>query len=460
MVQVLYYPSNKRKRIPVSNIQIPSEPIHMIDWWEVPTIEEVLAEQRAKKSLPKPKAADEIEDEKKSQADEKVEEDSRHVLKLESLSKPDVVLKEDSIPSSKSVTVSPPRLDIQPEGPPEADLVIAPLNPKPLSPKRVIEPVEVKREKGASTTNLEKSIPSHTPSSEKSVPKQRTVAEKTVPETIVAKKTVTETNVAEKTLPKQTTVAEKTVTKTKIKKKTVPKKKKNTLAPKKKKREQSIADIKNERKTEEDFLARAAHELRFWKAKLKQEASEAAHEEERRAKARRKTASRLRWWDSMIGIRNHEVCWLREDTTLKRKVKARPLKLMRRNSPRTVPISKTQLDEGFAREEYMSSDLLKSMSKIRQKMERSERSPRKSSPKKSGNKAFRYQLSTSNRKSNPMKTKTKPKAKKETLRPGDQVSAKMLHKIGDWISLTPSPPGSVANSPSSRHSPRKFLHKY
>jgi len=410
-VHVLWYPSNNvkpRKRVPVVNNQIPSEPVHVIEWYDVPTIDEIIAEKQAKEKQQKNVARDskkKTEEEKWNQIDEKLEEDCRPVVTKTSLS--------DVSYSPTPLTASHPRLDVAQEKLVIADVVIEHIHPKQLSPKRVIEPKEVKREEDISIIISEKSTPKRIPLSKKSIRKQNTISDNTVSN------------------------------KTKIERKSSPKKKTNTLSPQKKKRELSIAEIKKERKTDEDFIARAAHELRFWKAKLKQEATEAAQEEERRAKAaRRNTASRLRWWDSMIGIRNHEVCWLRENKTWKLNVESRPLKLIRRSSPRTVPISKTQLDQKFAKEEYISSDLRKSMSKIRQKMQLS--AANSLSTRTAGDKVSRPLSSKSNRKINAWKTDLKVNI--EGGNPGDRVSAKMLHQIGDWINLTPSPRESLGKS--------------
>jgi len=175
-VHVLWYPSNNvkpRKRVPVVNNQIPSEPVHVIEWYDVPTIDEIIAEKQAKEKQQKNVARDskkKTEEEKWNQIDEKLEEDCRPVVTKTSLS--------DVSYSPTPLTASHPRLDVAQEKLVIADVVIEHIHPKQLSPKRVIEPKEVKREEDISIIISEKSTPKRIPLS------RRAYANKTPSQTI------------------------------------------------------------------------------------------------------------------------------------------------------------------------------------------------------------------------------------------------------------------------------------
>jgi len=350
MVIVLFVPPPKRKRF-CDGIQKPDEPIHMIDLFDVPTIAEIRAKKRPSNEIEKNLSNNWAEDKvvvKKIEADVKEEWENHPIAKPS---------------AATSLKVNEPSVVL-----PVAVLESEPLKPKPLSPKRVIESTEVKRKEEVKSTISEKGM--------FEAPKKAIASKRNTPD-------------LQGVETKEKLKADENTSLIDSNKDRVIEENKKAIAPKRNTASLPSAETKEKQQTEEnislgdsneeDFMARAAHELRFWKAKLKQE------EEQKAESQRRVRATRLRWWDSIIGIRNHEVCWLRKDETLEWNLKPRQFKVRRRNNPLTVPTSKPSLDKGYTREEYMSSDLLKSMSKIRQKLESS--SKKSGSPRKSENKA-------------------------------------------------------------------------
>jgi hypothetical protein len=197
------------------------------------------------------------------------------------------------------------------------------------------------------------------------------------------------------------------------------------MSPNTANRGQSIAEIKEERKNEDDFIALANHELRFWKAKLaSQHASPKKSPKDPRALVpKRLKATKVKEQDNMIGVRSHEVSWLREEPTTKGKF-SRPIVRMPqvKYTPLTVDISKNQLDEVSPKREYMSSDLHNSFRKIRQKMGTLQRV---------SSSGINYNMSTT------IKRVSARKIESSGIRYGsahspNKLSAKMLFKIGDW----------------------------
>jgi len=369
MVIVLFVPPPKRKRF-CDGIQKPDEPIHMIDLFDVPTIAEIRAKKRPSNEIEKNLSNNWAEDKvvvKKIEADVKEEWENHPIAKPS---------------AATSLKVNEPSVVL-----PVAVLESEPLKAKPLFPKRVIESTEVTRKEEVKSTISEKgmfeapkkAIASKRDKPEKGMfeaPKEAIASKRDKPDLRIVEtkeKLKTDENTSFIDSNKDSVIEEHI-------KAIAPKGNTPSLPSEKTKEKQrkeentSLGDS-----IEEDFMARAAHELRYWKAKLKQE------EEQKAESQRRVRATRLRWWDAIIGIRNHEVCWLRKDETLEWNLKPRQFKVRRRNNPLTVSTSKPSLDNGYKREEYMSSDLLKSMSKIRQKLESS--SKKSGSPRKSENKA-------------------------------------------------------------------------
>merc|ERR1719334_2047514 len=98
------------------------------------------------------------------------------------------------------------------------------------------------------------------------------------------------------------------------------------MSPKKANSGPSIAELKEERKREDDFIALANHELRFWKAKFasRQASPKKSSKDPFALSPIRSEKTKVKNVNSMIGVRSQELSWLRDEPTPKEK-SSRPL---------------------------------------------------------------------------------------------------------------------------------------